>query len=353
MSADRQKGTFFAASIVAGLTTVVFLLWMIVVIGGPRLTDGVDDVGELVAALVATVACFVAAAHVPSRRSRWVLLGASSFAWAMGETVWTYYDLIRGVQVPFPSLADVGFLAAVPLAIAGLLLFPSSPHRAADRVEGILDGCIIAGSMLFASWSTVLDPLFRAHHGSALKQTLSLAYPASDVVMVSLVIILFARAGKQNRGSLALVMGGIVAFAVADTAFTYLTEVNNYGNGTFLDTGWVAGYLLISLGALRAVYAPSTERTEPQVTTLSLVAPYVPVLAVLSVTSVELLLGHRLGGVAWIMIFALAVLVLVRHLVILWDRVTLERQLVDGDDESTPTGDAEHPPVLLPHGESR
>ena len=140
MNADRQKGTFVAASIVAGLTTVVFLLWMIVVIGGPRLTDGVDDVGQLVAALVATVACFVAAAHVPSRRSRWVLLGVSSFAWAMGEAVWTYYDLIRGVRVPFPSLADVGFLAAVPLAIAGLLLFPSSPHRAADRIEGILDG---------------------------------------------------------------------------------------------------------------------------------------------------------------------------------------------------------------------
>ena len=349
MSADGQKRVFFTASIVAGLTTVVFLLWMIVVIGGPPLTDGVDDVGELVAALVATVACFVAAAHVSSRRSCWVLLGASSFAWAMGEAAWTYYDLIRGVQVPFPSLADVGFLASVPLAVAGLLLFPSSPHRAADRVQGILDGCIIAGSILFASWVTVLGPLSHAHHDGAFKQTLSLAYPASDVVMVSLVIILLARAGKQSRGSLALVMAGMVAFAVADTAFSYLTQVNNYGNGTFLDTGWVAGYLLISLGALRAVHAPSTERAEPQVTTLSLVAPYVPVLAVLSVTSVELLLGRRLGGVAWIMVFALALLVLGRQLLILWDRAALERQLGDGDDESAPAGDAEHPPVLLPH----
>jgi hypothetical protein len=102
---------------------------MIVVIGGPRLTDGVDDVGELIAALAAAVACFFAAAHVSSRSMRWVLLGASAFSWAAGEGVWTYYDLIRGVQVPFPSLADVGFLAAVPLAVAGLLLFPSTPRR--------------------------------------------------------------------------------------------------------------------------------------------------------------------------------------------------------------------------------
>jgi hypothetical protein len=347
MTADRHKSVFVTASIVAGLATVVFLLWMIVVIGGPRLTDGVDDVGELIAALAAAIACFVAAAHVPSRPSCWILLGASSFAWAVGEAVWTYYDLIRGVQVPFPSLADVGFLAAVPLAVAGLLLFPSSPRRAADRVQGVLDGCIIAGSILFASWATVLGPLFHAHHNSAFAQTLSLAYPASDVVMVSLVIILFTRAGNQNRGSLVLVMAGIVAFAVADTAFSYLTQVHNYGNGTFLDTGWVAGYLLISLGALRAVYAPSTERAELRVTTLSLVAPYVPVLAVLSVTSVELLLGHRLGGVAWIMVFALALLVLARQLLILRDRVTLDRQLGDGVEESTPMGDGEHPPVLL------
>jgi hypothetical protein len=296
MGRNRQRRAFLAAAIVAGLTTVVFLIWMIVVIGGPRLTDGVDDVGELIAALAAAVACFFAAAHVSSRSMRWVLLGASAFSWAAGEGVWTYYDLIWGVQVPFPSLADVGFLSAVPLAVTGLLLFPSTPRRAADRVQGVLDGCIIAGSMLFASWVTVLGPLYRTHHGSVLKQTLSLAYPASDVVMVSLIIILFARAGKQGRGSLVLVMAGLIAFAVADSAFSYLTEVNNYGIGSFLDTGWVAGYLLIGLGALRAVYMPSTEAAEPRVTTLSLVAPYVPVLAVLVVTAVETILGHRLGG---------------------------------------------------------
>jgi hypothetical protein len=325
---------------VAGLTTVVFLLWMIVVIGGPRLTDGVDDIGELVAALAAVVACLFAAAHISSRPVPWVFLGASAFSWAAGEAVWTYYDLIRGVQVPFPSLADVGFLTAVPLAVAGLLLFPSTPRRAADRVQGILDGCIIAGSMLFASWVTVLGPLYRTHHGSVLKQTLSLAYPASDVVMVSLVIILFARAGKQGRGSLVLVMAGLIAFAVADSAFSYLTEVNNYGIGSFLDTGWVAGYLLIGLGALRAVYMPSTEAAEPRVTTLSMVAPYVPVLAVLVVTAVETILGRRLERVGWIMVLALAVLVLGRQLLILWDRVAFERRFGDGpSDDSAPATD--------------
>ena len=344
---DRKTRHFLTWALLFGLVTVAFLVWMIVAIGGPRLTDAVDDVGEGVAALVAAGACGVAAMHVPSRRSRWVLLGASSFAWAAGEAVWTYYDLIRGVPVPFPSLADVGFLCAVPLAVAGLLLFPSAPRRAADRVQGILDGCIIAGSMVFASWATILGPLYEQHQGGAFKQTLSLAYPASDVVMVSLVIILMARAGRRGRASLVLVMAGIVAFAIADSAFAYLTELNNYSNGSVLDTGWVAGYLLIGLGALRAVYAPSTEAAEARVTTLSQLAPYVPVLAVLAVTSVELLLGHRLGIVDWIMVLALALLVLGRHLLILLDRAPRD---VDSDETygaSSPSADPESHPVLL------
>lgn len=344
---DRRTRHFLSWALLFGLVTVAFLVWMIAAIGGPRVTDAVDDVGEGVAALVATVACGVAALHVPSRQSRWVLLGASSFAWAAGEAVWTYYDLVRDVPVPFPSLADVGFLSAVPLAVAGLLLFPSAPRRATDRVQGILDGCIIAGSMVFASWATVLGPLYRQHQGGAFKQTLSLAYPASDVVMVSLVIILLAGAGRRGRASLGLVMAGIVAFAIADSAFAYLTELNNYSNGSVLDTGWVAGYLLIGLGALRTVYAPSTEAAEARVTTLSQLAPYVPVLAVLAVTAIELLLGHRLGTVDWIMVLALALLVLGRHLVILLDRAQRHGDSDETCGESSPSTDSDSHPVLL------
>ena len=333
-SPNRHLSFFAASSVVSGALTILFLLWMIVVVGGPRLTDAVDDLGELVAALVAAVACAMAAKRVPLRRACWVLLAASSLSWAAGEAAWSYYDLIEGVQVPFPSYADIGFLTAVPLAVAGILLFPSSPRRTADRIQGILDGTIIAGSLLFASWATVLGPLYNAHDGDAFKQVLSLAYPASDVIMVSLVIILYARAGQQGRTSLILVMIGIVCFAVSDSAFSYLTEVNNYGIGSFLDTGWVAGYLLIGLGAVGAISMPSTERLESRMTTLSLVAPYVPVLAVLVVTAVELLLGHRVSLAGWIMVFVLALLVLGRQALSWLDQAAREREQESQDGRS-------------------
>ena len=319
---DQHYWLFRAACLAAALAGILFLLWVSLVLGGARLTDAVDVLGELVAALLAAGACAIAARRVVRGQTPWILLGLSSLAWAIGEAIWSFDDLVLGIQVPFPSWADLGFLSAVPLAVAALFLFPSSPHRAADRVQGILDGCLIAGSILFASWVTILGPLSQRHHGGILTQVLSLAYPASDVVMVTIVVILYSRAGQKRRASFGFVMAGLVAFAVADSAFTYMTEINNYGNGTFLDTGWVAGYLLIGLGALRAAWAPATELSEPRVTTLSLLTPYVPVLVVLAVTSVELLLGRHVGRVGWTIAFALAVLVLARHLFSLGDGAT-------------------------------
>ncbi len=306
--------------------TVVFLVWIVVGLDGARVTDGVDDIGELVAALCAAVVCGVAARRVPVGRTGWACLAASSLAWAIGEVLWTYYDLVKGVQVPFPSLADVGFLAAIPLACAGLLLFPSSHRRTAHRVRDLLDGCIIATSLLFASWATILGPLYRSHQGGLLKQAVSLAYPMSDVVMVSLVVILITGAGRRGWVSLGLVMSGIVAFAVADSSFSYLTEVNNYGSGTALDTGWVAGYLLIALGALWAVTSPSRAAARAEASTVSLVAPYLPVLVVLAVTSIQLLRGRHIEPVSWVMAFALVVLVLGREGLRLWDQAVVSRR---------------------------
>jgi hypothetical protein len=48
----------------------------------------------------------------------WRLMGLSALSWGSGQAAWTWYETVLGRDVPFPSLADVGYLAAVPLAAA-------------------------------------------------------------------------------------------------------------------------------------------------------------------------------------------------------------------------------------------
>ena len=318
----------------AALATIGFLLWIVLEVGGGHVTLFVDDIGQGVAAWCATVVCCVAVFRAPAATKTWAFIAASSFAWGAGEVVWCYYALIKNVPVPFPSVADIGFLLAVPLAVTGLLVYPMGPRRPVALAREILDGCIIAASLLFASWATLLGPLYRSHQGGLLKQIISLAYPISDVIMVSLVVILIARAGQTGRVRLKLVMLGVVAFAVSDSAFAYLTEVNSYNGTSFLDTGWVAGYLLIALGGLWAMTSPAPEASVADQSTISLVAPYVPVLVVLAVTSIELLRGRHLDPVSWFMALALAILVVGREASRLLDRADPA-----GRDDSTESED--------------
>ncbi len=310
------------------LATAIFLIWVSLRVGGNQITDGFDDIAEFVAAFTAAVACGIAALRLKSGRAAWGLLAASSLSWAVGEAIWCYYDLGLRVQVPFPSIADVGFLAAVPLAVAGLLVFPSGPRRATSRIRGLLDSSLIGGSVLFVSWETVLGPIFRQHEGGIFKQTVSLAYPVCDVVVASLVLILATRPGTRNRTSLGLVLAGLLAFAFADSSFAYLTQVNNYGIGNGLDTGWVAGYLLVALGAMWALSHPSgAEDVERGATRWGVLGPYVPLVAAGIVYLWRITSGQPLRGSSLLAAFSLVLIMSVRQVIVLFDNLVLTRTL--------------------------
>ena len=107
--------------------------------------------------------------------------------------------------MPFPSLADVGYLAAPPLAAAALISLPFAAQSLAGRVRQVLDGLMIAASLLLASWVMVLSPLFRSGGDDLLSQAISLAYPIGDVVVGTIVLFVLARArmGQRHPGDAA------------------------------------------------------------------------------------------------------------------------------------------------------
>jgi diguanylate cyclase len=104
-----------------------------------------------------------------------------------------WYEHLARRELPFPSLADVGYLLAIPLAAAAMLAFPGRAERAVLQARSLLDGAVIASSLLYTSWALVLGPVFRAGQGGVLEQAIALAYPAGDVVLVTIVFVVVAR----------------------------------------------------------------------------------------------------------------------------------------------------------------
>ena len=332
--------TFWILAACLFVSVSVLVIWLNLDIGGDGITNYVDNLGQLVAPLIAAYACARTARRTPGSRLAWGCLAGSCLSWGMGQGVWCYYDLLRQIPVPFPSLADAGYLTAVPLAVVGLLSFPSALRRAASRLGALLDGTLISGSLLFVSWATVLGPIYRAHQGGVLKQVLSMAYPASDVVLVSIVVVLATHTGRRHRAGLSLVLVGIVAFAVSDTSFAYLTEVNNYGIGSGLDVGWIAGYVLIALGAMWTVASAdgadgsdgadrdsSMEESE-RVTMTSVLTPYALTALAGVVATFRLIEGRSFGVFLALEGFLLLSILGIRQVITLVDNATLNRRLL-------------------------
>lgn len=315
-------------AIAAGAVTVAFAGWLVLEVGGPWTTTAVDDLGELAAALVAGIACVRRASREPVRgRRSWQLLAASAFAWAAGEAVWSFEELVRGREVPFPSLADVGFLAAVPLAVAALLSFPGGPVDAAGRFRALLDGLLVGCSILLVSWAHVLAPIYEGTDAGVFATALSLAYPLGDIVVVTIVVVVALRpSAAGSRRPLALVGSGLLALAVADTAFAYLTEAGEFGNGNVLDTGWVAGFLLIALGAAWPATPPSQAGAAPRVAKRTVLLPYASVLVAFAITVLESVHGH-LDPFLVVNGFALFGLLAARQFLVLLENLSLNRDL--------------------------
>jgi hypothetical protein len=111
---------------------------------------------------------------------------------AVGQSIWSWYELVLHDGTPFPSVADVGFLGFPVGATAALLLYPAVDGRG-DRSRRVLDGLTVTSALALVSWSSALGPVVRDDSGDWLATTVSIAYPASDLVALSLVVLLLSR----------------------------------------------------------------------------------------------------------------------------------------------------------------
>ncbi len=314
-----RAGRRFVWSAAAALVlSIGFIVWTRFQIGGQTATIAVDDIGEAVAALAAAMSCGYAARRNAGRmRLAWGLLGASALSWAAGEVVWSVYEVGLGVNVPFPSAADAGFLLAIPLAVAGMLAFPSAPGRLTTRSQALVDGTIVALSLVFVSWALGLGKVYETSSDQPLAQLLGAAYPVSDIVIITVLLLVIRRASVQQRGSMFLLLGGLAANSIADSAFAFLNAAGTYGAiGSVLDAGWVVGYLAIALAPLWPAPFTDTATEEGPIDVWQMSMPWISLFAAAAVTMTRAVLGQGLdvfltavgGGLGMLLVASMVLL---------------------------------------------
>ncbi|MEA2627556.1 MAG: hypothetical protein QOJ10_16 [Chloroflexota bacterium] len=312
-SEARERRVFILAAVATVAVVLGFVAWIELQVGGERATIAVDDIGEAVAAFAAALCCGWAAMRNGGRqRIGWGLLAASAATWAAGEVVWSVYEVGLGVEVPFPSAADAGFLGAIPLAAIGILAFFTTPRGTSTRFRLWLDGAIVFTALLFVGWVAGLDVVYEAPDTSALDKAIQMAYPISDMLIGTIVVLAIRRATGEAQGRLLLLLGGLGANALADSAFAYLNAQGAYGPiGSVLDAGWVAGYLMIGLAAFWPGSVKRRAVDDTPIDVWQLALPWVAILAAGLSAVIGALLGDPLDPFTTVAAGTLAMLVAV------------------------------------------
>ena len=307
---------FAAAAALFAAFAAVFVICLGYQIGGTTVTIAVDDFGEAVAAMVAAAACAWAARRSGGRlRRAWGFIAAAAAAWCCGEIAWSVYEVGLGQAVPYPGLPDIGFIAAIPLTIAGVLTFGPAARGTATGPRLWLDRAIVALALLSSAWSLGLDVIVQSPADWWLEKVLNIAYPVGDIAIGTVLILALRRATEETQGRLFLLLGGLAANALADSAFSYLNATNSYGAiGSELDAGWVIGYLMIALAAFwPAARIPSGDEDKP-IDVWQLALPWLAILVAAIALVSGLFRHHPIDVLSTVLIALIAVLLMVSQI---------------------------------------
>ncbi|MDQ6855493.1 MAG: bifunctional diguanylate cyclase/phosphodiesterase [Candidatus Dormibacteraeota bacterium] len=331
--------------VAAGTATVCCAALVCVMLLAPvSVTLPTDDLAEVVAPILAAVACVIAGRHQAGRaRIGWYLIGASAATWGSGQAAWSWLELIVHQDNPFPSLADVGYMGSVPLLFAGLFTMPVWPSGSVAKLRAVADGLLIAGGLLLISWYTVLSALVASPADTVLGQVISLAYPIGDVIVVTVLAIMWSRTLAVGRGPILLIIGGLGSIAVADSTFAYLQAQASFGSGNVVDIGWVAGYLMVGLAALLSFGRPMSSRRETPPRWPAALLPYMPLPVAIGFAVEERVSLGYINLFTLSMGLGLFLLVLVRQGLAVRENLALMRRLASNESELNHR--AEHDPL--------
>jgi diguanylate cyclase (GGDEF)-like protein len=314
---------------VAVAVGIVFAVWLFGGWGGEATIRVVDDVGCPGFALFSAVWAGVAARSSRGRaRGAWLCLAIGLVGWFVGDLIWAYYELWQGQFSPFPSLADAGYLLFPVGACLAFLFFPIG-HTGQSEIRVVLDALMVAGSLFLVLWVSVLRHVLDMAGASRLAVGLSLVYPVTDLVMITVAVLVLARARTGQRATLTLLTVGIILMALSDSAFVYLIDHHEYASGSLIDLGWVAGLLVLGVAALVGCRAPQTDLEVAQVPArMAVWLPYVLLLLASVVGTVYFLPRPGSGlvlGVALMLVSA----ALVRQLLVVGENRRLVLALAD------------------------
>ncbi len=265
---------------------VLFSGFMVLEVADPRTTKVVAAVASTVVPGTAAIFAFLAARSSTGRvRAGWSAMAAGLASATVGEAIWAGRDILQR-KLSSPSIADALYLMFPLGMLAALLLFPGGRGRQSQG-RLVLDGLIMGGSLLIVSWLTVMHSAYNAGAESWPRLVVSLAYPLSNVITLTIATVVLARSGAGARLTLTLLTLGFLSMTLAESIFAYLSIAGPLSGHHLIEIGWMAGMVLIAVAAAHGRHTVFDGGPEEAPGWASVLLPYAPLMLAAATIAVQ------------------------------------------------------------------
>ena len=181
--------------------------------------------------------------HFQSKAFLLFTIGAS--LWFIAEQIWAAYVYVYDAD-PFPSVADIFYMATYPFFVA-FLLISLKPIRKSITKKIWLFSSVLSFAFLIPSLLICYNDLEEAEEGlDPISKSIALAYPIlSSFQLTPAIVGIMFLAKKGVSYSWMLLLFGFLIFVLSDTFYLFSELDGSYYDGHPVDLMYLYGFILL------------------------------------------------------------------------------------------------------------
>lgn len=251
------------SKIVLTIGVLLFIMWCYVIYSGSVDTQlnyfyGLGlGILPLVAAFFGFINCKRWGGIQSSMGKTLLFLSLGLTTWGLGTIIFAYYNIVLGVAVPYPSVADLFYIVSWPLWAIGMISL-SKTTGAKFQMRSAYGRFALSIIPLLAIFITYYLLVIVARGGSIaiiddpLGTLTSLAYVVGDIVILTFTLLIYGLSfnylGGYYKWPIMILLFGFVANYVSDLFFALTITNGTYFVANWVDLIFMIAFLLLGLG---------------------------------------------------------------------------------------------------------
>lgn len=182
-------------------------------------------------------------------------LGAGLLGQGFGLLVWTYYNLGIKVDLPYPSLADVGYFALIPAYAFAALMFAKAAGAQFSLRErrGKLQVLVVPIVAFLVAYGLFLRKV-GIDTANPVKAFLDIGYPMGEIIPVSIALLTLTLShhllGGTMRNRIRYLVFAFFFQFLTEYTFLYIVGAGLFTDGGISDLMYLTSYTIMSLGII-------------------------------------------------------------------------------------------------------